>query len=618
MANQKQLEILRQGVKVWNDWRNQNKIDYVDLRDADLREANLVGANLSDVNLWRSDLKYADLRASYLSRTNLSGAILTGCNFSMAIMEATVLGNSDFSEAIGLDQVVHHGPSSISTDTIKLSKGKIPEIFLRGCGLSDVDIEYAKLSNPDLTNDEINNILYRIYDLRANQAVQISPIIISYSPADTSFVNKLEANLNKKGIRVWREVHDMKAGGMEREISRTIHQNATVLLILSQHSLKSDWVEHEVRTARSLEKEIHRDVLCPVSLDDTWKDSRWSKQIMEQVTEYNILDFSLWRDDLKFENNFGKLIEGLELNYVSATSDIGTKNESLSNLRIGAEHPNDEPSDKSERAASDEVSFTAFYPKEGKIYTWYTLLVYIHLLSALVNVRKDAKRFEDEIKSPKESSLPSSVQIVQGTEITIVPSCEGITFNPEYISLKWTEDFHRADFRFRAEKSLLGDAAKGYISIYVGPLIVGTLKFALLLNEFDSTPLHNQEVQSRMYHKDAIFISYSHKDTEIALAFKKVHEATGYDVLIDIDQLRSGQDWNSELMQMIDRADIFQLFWSENSKNSKYCKQEWKHALKRKAEGFIRPVYWQKPIPDPPKELSKYHFEYVNLHENNI
>ena len=63
----------------------------------------------------------------------------------------------------------------------------------------------------------------------------------------------------------------MKAGRIETQIDRAIRQNPTVLLVLSENSLNSDWVEHEVRTARGLEKEIGRDVLCPVALDDSWK-----------------------------------------------------------------------------------------------------------------------------------------------------------------------------------------------------------------------------------------------------------------------------------------------------------------------------------------------------------
>ena len=139
------------------------------------------------------------------------------------------------------------------------------------------------------------------------------------------------------------------------------------------------------------------------------------------------------------------------------------------------------------------------------------------------------------------------------------------------------------------------------------------MKFAMLFKSNSDSSLVYQEEQSSMYHNDKIFISYSHKDTDIVLAFKKVHKATGYDVLIDIDNLRSGQEWNPTLLNMIDNADIFQLFWSENSKKSKYCKQEWEYALKRTSEGFIRPVYWKSPLPKPPKELSKFHFEHVEL-----
>ena len=112
-----------------------------------------------------------------------------------------------------------------------------------------------------------------------------------------------------------RDVHDAKAGRLEKQIDRAIHQNPTVLLILSSNSIRSDWVEHEVRMARALEKELGRDVLCPVALDDSWKSSPWPKRLMEQVMEYNILDFSDWERDTGFRRMFDKLIDGLELFY---------------------------------------------------------------------------------------------------------------------------------------------------------------------------------------------------------------------------------------------------------------------------------------------------------------
>jgi uncharacterized protein YjbI with pentapeptide repeats len=400
MANQEQLEILKQGVGVWNRWRVENpdvEIDLsearlrgtylrganlieailmeADLTGADLSGADLTGANLTGVdlqnaylanaNLTRADLKRADLSGAsfigarlsavdflmsdpgkadlkrvditradivvvdltearliatdftdaHLIGVNFNYASLSGSNFRRAFVGMSIFRNSDLREAIGLDEVRHVSPSSISTDTFSLSKGKIPESFLRGCGLSDWEIESAKLYNPDLSNDEFIDIQNRIFDLRNRQAIQISPLFISYSHADSEFVDKVGESLTEKGIRYWRDIHDMKSGRIEKQIDRAIRHNPTVLLILSEKSIKSDWVEHEVRTARELEKELGRDTLCPVALDDSWKDSPWPKRIMEQVMEYNILDFSEWENDSKFEGMFRRLIDGLELFY---------------------------------------------------------------------------------------------------------------------------------------------------------------------------------------------------------------------------------------------------------------------------------------------------------------
>ena len=133
---------------------------------------------------------------------------------------------------------------------------------------------------------------------------------------------------------------------------------------------------------------------------------------------------------------------------------------------------------------TDEVFFTAIHPKEGKVETWYTLLIYAHLKSAVEDVRQDAQRFKDQIQASREFTSSTSTPIVRGTEITIVPTCDELEFNPDHTTIKWLEDYHRADFRFRANKALSNDAARGNIDIYVGPIPIGTLKFAMLFNEF--------------------------------------------------------------------------------------------------------------------------------------
>lgn len=301
-----------------------------DLREADLKEANLSyadlsGANLSGANLREANLNYAKLRETNLREANLSyadlgGAYLSevnliGANCDKAIFGNTILTKTYLSQTFGLESIQHIPSSSIGIDTIQISKGEIPDVFLRGCGLSDWEIESAKLYKPDLINKEIDEILCKIQDLRANQAIQISPLFISYSHADTPFVEKLEPHLTDKGIRFWRDSHDMRSGRMEKQVDHAMRQNPTVILILSENSLRSDWVEHEARLARELEKEFGRDVLCPIALDGSWKSAKWPARLMEQIKEYNILDYSNWNNDKAFTQVFNKMISGLDMFY---------------------------------------------------------------------------------------------------------------------------------------------------------------------------------------------------------------------------------------------------------------------------------------------------------------
>jgi len=306
-----------------------------DLSKADLDRANLRGANLSGANLRNANLKDADLSGAKLvgakfNRTDLSNANLSRAkldeadfrdvnlsksNLSEATMSGTTFANVDLSKSIGLDSVLHMGQSTIGTNTLHLSRGKIPETFLRGCGLSDWEIEAAKLYDPNLTNQEMDEILYRVHDIRAHQPIQIAPLFISYSHIDSVFVDRMEKSLDKRGIRFWRDIHQFTSGPLEKQIDRAISQNPTVLVVLSENSTKSDWVQHEVRKAREIEKDIGRHVLCPLRLDDTFFSSPWPERIKEQVMEYNILDFSEWEDNDKFEKMFTRLIDGLNIFY---------------------------------------------------------------------------------------------------------------------------------------------------------------------------------------------------------------------------------------------------------------------------------------------------------------
>src|SRR5882762_9095731 len=71
MANKKHVELLRQGVKAWNAWREKEPSVKPDLSGANLRGANLRRANLKTANLWRADLRKANLSKAALFMAGL-------------------------------------------------------------------------------------------------------------------------------------------------------------------------------------------------------------------------------------------------------------------------------------------------------------------------------------------------------------------------------------------------------------------------------------------------------------------------------------------------------------------------------------------------------------------
>lgn len=289
-------------------------LSFAYLTHASLRGAQLSGATLNEARADRVSFRGADLEGVRFVHTLLSYSDLAGANLHGSIWCNTVFGETDLGGVIGLDSCVHVGPSILDHGTLEIAQD-LPSAFLRGCGLSDWQIENAKLWKSGLGNEEITNILYKVHSLRATQPIQISPLFISYSRADNAFVNRLETHLNEKGVRFWRDVHHATAGRLEAQIDRAIRFNSTVLLVLSEHSVKSDWVEHEARLARKLEPETGKDVLWPVALDDSWKTCRWPERLREQIMEYNVLDFSSWQDSDYMRRMFTRLIEGLGLFY---------------------------------------------------------------------------------------------------------------------------------------------------------------------------------------------------------------------------------------------------------------------------------------------------------------
>jgi hypothetical protein len=284
MANQEQLDILKQGVQVWNVWRAKNSAVQIDLSGANLSDAHLFGANLSFADLMGADLRYA----------NLMGADLRYAHLSDAYLDYTAFGAVDLSTVKGLETVTHIGPSSIGIDTIIRSQGKVSEIFLRNAGVPDSIIEAI----PSLIGS-------------------LSPIdyyscFISYSSKDETLARWLYADLQSNHVRCWFAPENLKIGAKIRtSIDESIRLHDKLLLILSHYSVASQWIEQEVERALARERKEEKVILFPIRLDQTVMDSEEGWPALIRNTR-NIGDFTRWKRHDAYQKAFTRLLRDLQ------------------------------------------------------------------------------------------------------------------------------------------------------------------------------------------------------------------------------------------------------------------------------------------------------------------
>ena len=194
-----------------------------------------------------------------------------------------------------------------------------------------------------------------------------------------------------------------------------------------------------------------------------------------------------------------------------------------------------------------------------------------------------------------------------------LPTADGVDFNPPSRTFKWLESVHREEFRLRTSGASVGETLRGRMSVFLGVRLLAEISLQFLVTETPapSTPAPVVE-QARPYRR--IFASYSHRDVRIAEQFENYAAVFGDRYLRDWIDLRAGEKWSERLEELIRQADVFQLFWSWNSIRSENVRREWEYALGLGRPNFVRPTYWEFPMPNdpahglPPAALRELHF----------
>jgi serine/threonine protein kinase len=276
----------------------------------------------------------------------------------------------------------------------------------------------------------------------------------------------------------------------------------------------------------------------------------------------------------------------------------------------------------------DNVQFTVYRPRSVPSEHWSRLLFFAHLDALPVDAEEGeadpVERVEetarqllgDEVRSYRDSVQDSRKALPREGEITVVPEMDGVRFNPPSATFLWLESVHWQEFRLKPERRLSASVARGLIVVRHGAILLGEIPLRIAVDRPEAAdaadPVPSERETGRPYR--SIFPSYSHRDTAIVQQFERYVETFGDAYLRDVTTLRSGEIWNDRLMELIEDADVFQLFWSKNSIGSPYVEQEWRHALGLGRPNFVRPVYWEDPLPEDPErglptaELRKLHF----------
>lgn len=92
------LEILDDGVRAWNLWRNKYSNVLPDLRGARLARRGLEGVDFRECDLTGANLERADLYKANLSQARLDGARLTAADLGRAILYRTQLPGAELSD----------------------------------------------------------------------------------------------------------------------------------------------------------------------------------------------------------------------------------------------------------------------------------------------------------------------------------------------------------------------------------------------------------------------------------------------------------------------------------------------------------------------------------------
>lgn len=212
MANEEHLQILKQGVKAWNRWRNETQ---------DVKP-NLYRANLKSEHLNGIDFSGASLREVTLTWAKLRGAILTGANASAADFSGADLEGADLRDTDLCDTNL----SITNLRGVNLRGARLWNVVITGAvRLNGLDLRHADLRNANLHTAKLCDV-----NLCNANLMTADLTYVDFSRANLTHADLSGANLRKANLTSAHLDHTDLRGAIfhEAEINGTSFNKATL------------------------------------------------------------------------------------------------------------------------------------------------------------------------------------------------------------------------------------------------------------------------------------------------------------------------------------------------------------------------------------------------------
>lgn len=144
-------------------------------------------------------------------------------------------------------------------------------------------------------------------------AIRYYTCFLSFSIADQLFVKRLYDDLQASGVHCWYFPEDVKIGDKIYErVDESIRLCDKLVLVLSETSVNSEWIEREVDIALAKEKSTQKQVLFPIRLDDSVMTATryWARAIGENR---HIGDCSQWQDFARYQSAMQRMLRDLQV-----------------------------------------------------------------------------------------------------------------------------------------------------------------------------------------------------------------------------------------------------------------------------------------------------------------